>query len=223
MSAEVQEVLEEILDHHRRAGRKIAKHFKRTRKGRAGIDRLEAFGVPIPDDFRALYHHYDGAQPNVMWEESMKVFGEFNWCDTGTLLSGNKVTRSRKLPLTDRLWIAHGDRALKLELAPALSADGLCPIVAAYSANSEKSFIAFDSTLGYLRAVREALGSGAIDLAGEKPEIDKLGFAKAVAAHNARDEFWNAYARDEIDWDFIDWDAHEDPEEALRLHRARQA
>lgn len=198
---EVEVLLEKIMNFHKAHGRKIATYFKRSRKGRAGIEQLESFGVAIPDDFRALYWNYDGAQPNIMYEKATQVFGEFNWSNSSTLFTTNRVSRLRvNLPLTKTLYAFRGYRAVSLDLAPALAKAGKCPLIATLSALSQERFVAFDSTVDMLRTVAEAQSRGIFWFEGDETRYDKKAFAAIVKEFNQRDTFWDAYANDAIDW-----------------------
>jgi hypothetical protein len=208
--AEVQDLLEKILDRHRKAGRRIARDFRKSRGAIRMIDRLAEFGLPVPEDFRALYARYDGAQASLMVDTATRVFGEFRWDNARSLYDGNRIARLRReLPLTDRINVFWGDRALFLDLAPRLTEAGKCPLVANIGTLSTRTFIAFDSTLDFLRSIEAGHAAGAITLTAEETIVDKPAFARIVKQFNRRDVFWEAYATDSVDWQMITYSDEE--------------
>ena len=208
--AEVQDLLEKILDRQRQAGRRIARDFRKSRVAIRTIDRLSEFGLPVPEDFRALYARYDGAQASLMVDTATRVFGEFRWNNARSLYDGNRIARLRReLPLTDRIYAFRGDRALFLDLAPRLTEEGKCPLVANTGALSARTFIAFDSTLDFLRSIEAGHAAGAITLTAEETIVDKPAFARIVKQFNRRDVFWEAYATDSVDWQTITYSDEE--------------
>ena len=200
-AAEIGSLIEEIFEAQRRWTRPVVRYLKRSRKGREGVLKLEAFGLPIPDDFRDLYAHHDGLHPPPMPRHATQVFGEFEWYDTRCLELANTMSRARSAnPLTDTFHAFRSGSVLSLDLAPGLAENGKCPLVANMTALSPRRFIAFDSTLHMLRTMAAAHREGVFRYDDDQLVFDRRAFAEVARAINRRDVFWMPYAEGLIDW-----------------------
>lgn len=218
------EVLEEVEDCIRRVKtfqeaqrRKVHKLFKRSRMGREGIAELAQFNLPVPDDFRTLYHNYNGTKASgvfSMWEQT--VFLDFNWWEIQLLVRSNKIRRLDKdNPLVGRLLAFQATTGLQLELASDMEKHGAVPLLMTLGPLSRKSFIAFDSTLAMLRSVCAAQDAGILhyesqnDVPGEGREPGEIYYDlkelwDVIRPFNPRADYWLTMIEGPIDWEEIE-------------------
>lgn len=188
-------------------GRRIAKSIKRSRKSRAELAKLDKFGVPLPEDFVALYWNHNGTDNPLMplWEEA--VFLTFDWPPISSIRSGNEVARLRRnFPLSDRLSVFESIGAMGLDLAPALAVDGKVPLVANKGPLSERIFVAFDSTIDMLRSVCAAQDAGVITFEDDHPTFDYAELWSVIARFNPHSTYWKLMASGDLDWQKISVD-----------------
>lgn len=224
------EVLEEVEDCIRRVkafqeaqGRQVHKLIKRSRKGRKGMAELAQFNLAIPDDFRMLYHNYNGTNTSgvlSMWEQT--VFLDFDWLQMDQLVISNQIMRLDKdNPLGARLFAFSATTGLQLELAPDIAKDGAVPLVMTLGLLSRKSFIAFDSTLAMLRSVCAAQDAGILhyenknDTPGKGREIGEIHYDlkelwDVIRPFNPRADYWPKMIEEPIDWEEIEVELPED-------------
>ena len=198
-------------------GRRIHKYIKRSRKGRKGLSDLEQFGLPIPEDFRALYHNYDGADAGSaisMWEWS--VFLDFEWSRMAELVTGNKIMRlAKQNPLTGRLHAFRTARALCLQLDPGAEQGGEVPLLMTLGTLSRNSYAAFDSTLAMLRSVCAVQEAGILryeeaDTApgslrdSNEVYYDVKELWDVIRPFNPRADYWPAMIEGTLVWDEIE-------------------
>lgn len=218
------EILEEVEDSIRRVkafqeaqGRRIHRHIKRSRKGREGLSELEQFGLPIPEDFRALYHNHNGIPSLMMpmWEQT--VFLDFEWHQIHLLVDGNKIMRLETLnPLVGRLNVFSATSALRLQLDPYAEKDGAVPLVMTLGSLSRNHYIGFDSTLAMLRSVCAAQDAGILRYRTEREgvkerdeiEYDPKVLWDVIRPFNPRADYWPHLIAGTLDWDRVD---HEIP------------
>lgn len=216
------EILEEVEDCIRQVkafqeaqGRRIHRRIKRSRKGRDGFAELEQFGLSIPEDFRALYHNYNGIEPSLipMWEQT--VFLEFEWQPVHLLVVGNKVRRLEKLnPLVDRLNVFNATSAVSMELAPRAEQDGAVPLAMTLGPLSRNHYTGFDSTLAMLRSVCAAQDAGILRYRTEREGVKERGQIEydpkelwdAIRPFNPRADYWPALIAGTLDWDRVDYE-----------------
>lgn len=219
---EVGECIKKIKAFLKEHNRRICSSIKPVRNGHDRIDELEQFGAAIPDDFRALYYHYDGTKPAAtlsMWEWS--VFLEFYWSSVQTLVVSNKVMRlDKQNPLIDRINAFSSPSALSLLLDPNAEKDGKTPLLITLGTLSRNAYIAFDSTLDMLRSVCAAQDAGILSFeekanpsAGrEKNEIyyDVKELWDIIRPFNSRANYWTKAIANAIEWDRINMELPED-------------
>ncbi len=221
------EILEEVEDciHRIKAfqeaqGRKIHASIKRARKGRSGMTELGQFGLPIPEDFRALYHNYNGAEGALkLTKWGWSVFFEFDWSCIEHLVKINKVRRlSKRNPLVGQLQAFGSAKARTLQLNPGDAQDGAVPLMMTLGPLSRNNYIAFDSTLAMLRSVCAAqdvgiLHYGPLDatsrLDGQKLEASEIHYDArelwdVIRPYNPRADYWTALIEGTVDWDEIE-------------------
>jgi hypothetical protein len=216
------EILEEVEDCIRRVkafqeiqGRRIHKHIKRSRKGREGLPELGQFGLPIPEDFRALYHNHNGIPSLLMpmWEQT--VFLEFEWHQIHLLVDGNRIMRLEKLnPIAGRLNVFSATSALRLQLDPGAEKDGAVPLVMTLGSLSRNHYIGFDSTLAMLRSVCAAQDAGILRYRREREgmkergeiEYDPKELWDVIRPFNPRADYWPALIAGAVDWNRIDYE-----------------
>jgi hypothetical protein len=196
-----------FVEFQKASGRRVAKLIKKSRKGREGLATLAGFGLPIPEDFAALYDHFDGITASArlsFWETT--VFLDAFWPESAMLVSSNKIARLEKHFAAERkiraFLTTHG---VSYDLFPDLAQKGVVPLVANLGPLSQRSFIAFDSTLAMLRSVCAAQDAGVLRFAPdrvahfpafgrgvEKDEIvfDPKDLWEVIRAFNARAEYW---------------------------------
>ncbi len=185
-------------------GRRVARAFKRTRKGRPLLEELGQFGLPLPPDFRAMYHNHNGADPGatMSWHQ-MAVFLDWQWPDLWSVISVNKVSRKRKeFPSPDRIWMTREEtRFTSLELYPAGEVEGQVPLLATQGPLSAVTYVAFDSPLLMLRTVVAAQEAGLISYDTEGRAAYPLQDMAALAgAINPRQTYWTALAEGTVDF-----------------------
>ena len=198
-----------IADFHEANGRAIAKHIrKRTRKGRGELEALAQFGLPLPEDLRALYWNHNGTAQGVSIPMSATgVCLEFRSLPARSLVGINKIARVRKeVPVHDRLHVFSGAKALGLELSPKQSVGNDMPLLATLGALSHKTFHAFDSILSMLRTVCAAQDAGILHFDGDAIRYDFTEFRDLARAHNRNTEYWDLMAADRLDWAEITYD-----------------
>lgn len=216
------EILEEVEDSIRRVkafqearGRRIHKHIKRSRKGREGLPELEQFGLPIPEDFRALYHNHNGIPSLMMpmWEQT--VFLEFGWEPIQSLVTGNRIMRLEKLnPLVGRIDVFGATTGVRMQLDPGAEQDGAVPLVMTLGSLSRNHYIGFDSTLAMLRSVCAAQDAGILRYRTEREgtkerdeiEYDPKEFWDVIRPFNPRADYWPALIAGTVDWNRIEYE-----------------
>ena len=222
------DILEEVEDCVRRIkvfqevqGRRIHRDIKRSRKGRAGIAELAEFGLPIPEDFRALYWNYNGTKPSdriTIWESN--VFLDLDWWRAEALVRGNKITRIEGTFYSSEKLVGFLSLSgISFDLFPGRACGEHTPLVANLGALSKKTLIAFDSTLAMLRSVCAAQDAGILRYqearlppsepqgrAIEKGEIryDLKELWDVIRPFNPRAEYWPAAIAGPIDWEEIE-------------------
>jgi hypothetical protein len=232
MSKPAAEILEEIdaciariAAFQEGCGRRVFQKIKRSRKGRAGMAVLAGFGLPVPEDFAALYYHYNGigAVRLSFWEQS--VFLDASWPDSGLLWSFNEIARIEKHFHAERKIRAfHTTRSVSYDLFPDLAQDGAVPLVANRPL-SRRTFIAFDSTLALLRSVCAAQEAGILRYAPERMAhfasyscdveageilFDPKELWNVIRPFNARAEYWPLLAQGPVDWQEIPYELPKD-------------
>ncbi len=202
---EVEDCIRRVADFHEANGRAIAKH---TRKGRAELEELAQFGLPLPEDLRALYWNHNGTAQGVSIPISAAgVFLEFRWLPTRTLVGKNKIIRAQsRLPREDRLHFSSGVRAVSLDLAPNNSVGGKTPLITNLGSLSHKTFHAFDSILTMLRSVCAAQDAGILRFGSDTVRYDFAEFRDVARAHNTNTEYWDLMAAGTLDWEEITYD-----------------
>ncbi len=187
----------------------------------------DGFGLPIPEDFAALYDHFNGITASArlsFWETT--VFLDAFWPESAMLVSSNKIARLEKHFAAERkiraFLTTHG---VSYDLFPDLAQEGVVPLVANLGPLSQRSFIAFDSTLAMLRSVCAAQDAGVLRYAPdriahfapfgrgvEKDEIlfDPKNLWEVIRAFNARAEYWALLAEGPIDWQKIAYELPKD-------------
>jgi hypothetical protein len=227
MLEEVDDCIARIAAFQKARGRRIFKLIKRSRKGREGMATLAGFGLPVPEDFAALYDHFDGIAASArlsFWETT--VFLDAFWPESAMLLSANKIARLEKHFAAERkiraFLTTHG---VSYDLFPDLAQDGMVPLVANLGPLSQRMFIAFDSTLAMLRSVCAAQDAGVLRYApdrishfapfgraAEKDEIlfDPKDLWEVMRPFNARAEYWPLLAQGPIDWQKIPYELPKD-------------
>ena len=224
---EIEDCIARIAAFQKASGRRVAKLIKKSRKGRDGLATLAGFGLPIPEDFTALYDHFDGITASArlsLWETT--VFLDAFWPESAMLVSSNKIARLEKHFAAERkiraFLTTHG---VSYDLFPDLAQEGVVPLVANLGPLSQRSFIAFDSTLAMLRSVCAAQDAGVLRYAPdriahfspfgrgvEKDEIlfDPKELWEVIRAHNGRAEYWALLAQGPIDWQKIAYELPKD-------------
>ena len=162
---EVEDCISRIMAYQKAQRRKVHRHVEPNPNGRAGLAALEALGVPIPDDFRALYWHYDGVSHRHLASPARAaafcVFFNFFWSTTDRVLQLNawlRETSPHHPP--DMTALFDGLHGLRLGIWPQRAVGDTLPLVVKHGVYSAKSFIAFDSTLAMLRSVCAAQDAG---------------------------------------------------------------
>ncbi|MDU8926841.1 hypothetical protein RXV86_05555 [Alisedimentitalea sp. MJ-SS2] len=193
---------------HESHNRRIANFIKRSRKGRQGLERLAEFGVPIAEDFQALYWNYNGTnQRSSMSMWAAAVFLDFEWYPWDSIIISTEESFARSdLPVTDRLLAFRGDQGLDLDTAPFLASEGATPLVVSIAPLSEKTFIAFDSTIAFLRSVCGAQDAGIIWFEEDKASYKLDEFWDVAKEFNTRAEYWPLMLQDKLDWEEIEYD-----------------
>src|SRR6266481_1275227 len=187
----------------------------------------DGFGLPIPEDFAALYDHFDGITASArlsFWETT--VFLDAFWPESAMLVSSNKIARLEKHSAAERKIRAFlTTQGVSYDLFPDLAQEGVVPLVANLGPLSQRSFIAFDSTLAMLRSVCAAQDAGVLRYAPdriahfapfgrgvEKDEIlfDPKDLWEVIRAFNGRAEYWALLAQGPIDWQKIAYELPKD-------------
>jgi len=206
---EVEDCIRRVADFHEANGRAIAKHIrKRTRKGRAELEELAQFGLPLPDDLRALYWNHNGTgQGTSIPMSATGVFLEFRWLPARTFVGTNKVMRVRKeVQVHDRVQIFSGAKGLDLDLAPKLAFGKQIPLMVSLGPLSLKTFHAFDSILSMLRSVCAAQDAGILRFEGDTVHYVFAEFRDVARAFNINTEYWDLMAAGTLDWEEIHYD-----------------
>jgi hypothetical protein len=173
---------------------------------------LEQFGLPIPEDFRALYHNHDGIPLLMFPEWQQGVFLDFRWLPMEGLVRGNKIMRLASVnPLAGRLHAFMNTRGLSLQLDPGAAAGGQTPLLMTLGTLSRRHYIAYDSTLAMLRSVCAAQDAGVVRFRDKAdPErregevfFDPREFWDVVRPFNTRADYWPALVQGCVDFDEI--------------------
>ena len=176
---------------------------------------LEQFGVPIPEDFRALYYNYNGMNPGISftrWERS--IFLDFEWPTIQFIITGNKVMRIESDLVNDRLNVFSATLGRSLQLDPVSEKDGKVPLLMTLGTLSRNNYIAFDSTLDMLRSVCAAQDAGIIhyeeklnrEQDREQNEIyyDVKELWDVIKPFNKHAGYWTTLIEGKIEWDEIE-------------------
>lgn len=217
---DIDEVISRVQAIHADAGREIARRFKGARKGREGLADYAGFCPSIPEDFRALYWRRNGvvrpARLN-MWEGA--VFLGFHWSPIQDLIVAAKIARIEEHAQSGRSVTAFtGCEGVQLALCPELEAGGETPLIATVPWGRD-AFIAFDSTLAFLRSVVAAHEAGVVGFGrtlseGEKRDrrpdgreiepgetlFDVEPLWRAIAPLNPRADYWTAQLDGPLEW-----------------------
>ena len=227
MLEEIEDCIARIAAFQKASGRRVARLIKKSRKRREGMATLAGFGLPIPEDFAALYDHFDGITASArlsFWETT--VFLDAFWPESAMLVSSNKIARLEKHFAAERKIRAFlTTQGISYDLFPDLAQEGVVPLVANLGPLSQRSFIAFDSTLAMLRSVCAAQDAGVLRYAPdriahfppfgrgvEKDEIlfDPKDLWEVIRAFNGRAEYWALLAQGPIDWQKIAYELPKD-------------
>jgi hypothetical protein len=154
------------------------------------------------------------------------VFLDAFWPESAMLVSSNKIARLEKHFAAERKIRAFlTTQGISYDLFPDLAQEGVVPLVANLGPLSQRSFIAFDSTLAMLRSVCAAQDAGVLRYAPdriahfppfgrgvEKDEIlfDPKDLWEVIRAFNARAEYWALLAQGPIDWQKIAYELPKD-------------
>lgn len=211
---EVEACLARIKEFLEAQGRRIHRSIKRSRKGRKGLAALEQFGLPVPEDFRALYHNHDGIPLLMFPEWQQGVFLDFHWSPMESVVRGNKIMRLEPVnPLVGRLQAFLNTRGLRMQLDPGAAADGQVPLLMTVGTLSRRNYIAYDSTLAMLRSVCAAQDAGVVrfrdkaDPARREGEVvfDPREFWEVIRPFNPRADYWPALVQGCVDFDKIEY------------------
>lgn len=214
------EILEEVEDCVRRIqefqaalGRRVHRLIKRSRKGREELSQLEELGLPIPEDFRALYHNYNGIKSGSLTNWEQEVFFEFRWPQLDTIAATTKIMRlSKRNPVTGRLDAFTSPAGVRMQLDPGAARDGATPLLMTLGTVSRNNYIGFDSTLAMLRSVCVAQDAGILRYRttreGTKEpneiEYDPKEIWEVIHPFNPRSDYWPALIEGTIDWNEIE-------------------
>jgi hypothetical protein len=217
LAEEIDDCIARIAAFQKARGRRVFKLIKSSPKGREGIAAMADFGLPIPEDFAALYDHFDGvaaAARMSFWEST--VFLDAFWPESAMLIDSNRIARLEKhFAAEQKICAFLTTQAVSYDLFPALAQDGAVPLVANLGPLSQRKFIAFDSTLAMLRSVCAAQDAGILSYAvdrtdffppyGRGVEKDEILFDpkelwEVIRAFNTRAEYWELFAQGPVDW-----------------------
>lgn len=204
LQEEVDRLIDQIGAFQAAKGRKVARAFKRSRKGRALLEDVMRFNLPLPADFRAMYQNHNGADPGatMSWHE-MAVFLDYRWPNLETVIGVNKITRVRKeFPSPDRIWMAREEtRFSDLELKPIDAIGDRVPLLATQGPLSAVTYVAFDSPLAMLRTVVAAQDAGILSYDAMGRCIYPLNEMEEIARWlNQRQTYWTALANETVDF-----------------------
>lgn len=225
---EVDDCINKIKSFQADKRRRISKSVKRVRNNKHLLQ-LEQFAPSLPEDFLALYFHYNGAQPGAslsMWEWS--VFLEFEWCPIDVLIGRNKVIRMDSLnPLEDRFDTFHSAEGTALQLDLSVKPGEGVPLLMTLGTLSRNAYIAFDTTLAMLRSLCAVQEAGIIRYVEKGQQVKKANGAQrelndiyydvkelwdVIRPFNSRADYWPALIDGRLKWDEI---AVEIPENGL--------
>jgi hypothetical protein len=117
-----------------------------------------------------LYDHFDGITALArlsFWETT--VFLDAFWPESAMLVSSNKIARLEKHFAAERKIRAFlTTQGVSYDLFPDLAQEGVVPLVANLGPLSQRSFIAFNSTLAMLRSVCAAQEAGVLRYAPDR-------------------------------------------------------
>ena len=217
---EVEDCIDRIWTFQKAHGRKIHKYFKRSQDGRDGVAVLERSGVPIPEDYRALYWNYNGIEPRQRlsaFQES--VFLGFSWLPISKVIAGNQGNGTASAYDDPSMTIVFGGvNGIYLSLSPQQARDGQTPLVARMGVVSPRKFIAFDSTLALLRSTCAAQDAGILryqDQYWQDPkaparrimpaeiQYDVKALWAAIRPFNRQADYWAAQVDGPIDWQTV--------------------
>ena len=218
---ETDDCIHRIKAFHKAHRRKVNRLIKPTDEGRREIYRLSEFGLPIPDDFKALYFNHDGIRPpDRMMPWHAHVLLDLRWPSILGIVDLTMIIRHQKqLHSTERIPVFMNEELVWIDLFPNMALNGSTPLVANLGLASEKTFIAFDSTIAMLRSVCAAQDAGVIRFQGKDEVLpDGTEFRKGqtrynvkelwdvIRPHNPRADYWQAVIDGPIDWEMVDLD-----------------
>ena len=217
---EVEDCIHRIWAFQKAQGRKVHKSFKRSQDGRDGIAALERSGVPIPEDYRALYWNYNGIEPRQLLSAAQKsVFLGFSWSPISQVIDGIQSNGTASAYDDPSMTIVFGGvNGIYLSLSPQQARDGQTPLVARMGVMSPRKFIAFDSTLALLRSTCAAQDAGILRYQQQywqDPKNPARGIHRAeiqydvkalwatIRPFNRRADYWAAQVDGPIDWQTV--------------------
>lgn len=215
--AEIEDCIARIAAFQKSRARRVFKLIKPSSKGRQGIAALAEFGLPVPEDFAALYDRFDGVSASArmsFWEST--VFLDAFWPESAMLVDSNRIARLEKhFAAEQKICAFLTTNAVSYDLFPALAQDGAVPLVANLGPLSQRKFIAFDSTLAMLRSVCAAQDAGILSYAADRTDLfppygrgvekneilfDPKELWEVIRPFNSRAEYWELLAQGPVDW-----------------------
>lgn len=218
---EVEDCIHKIKSFQVDKGRRISKSVKRVRNNSKNLIQLEQCAPSLPEDFLALYFHYNGAQPSAslsMWEWS--IFLEFEWCPIDVLVGRNKIMRMDSInPLVDRFDTFHSPEGLALQLDLSAKPGDDVPLLMTLGSLSRNAYIAFDSTLAMLRSVCAVQDAGIVRYVEKGQRVSKANGVQrelndiyydvkelwdVIHPFNSQAQYWPALIDASLEWDEIE-------------------
>ena len=195
---EISFLLRNIREFHKREKRKVHKYFQRGMSARKIEKTLEGFDLPFPDDFKAMYHVFNGVDSgdNISdWE--CTIILQFSWerlpfaCELNRIM----VERNSQKTFDEKgfFTILFGADIHYLSLDFGLVEGGEVPLSITQMLSEEK-FIMFDNCLSMLRTINAAQDRGIFVFNEEKKIIyNKATFVKVVEEFNDRADYWDQF------------------------------
>ena len=213
---ETDDCIRRIKAFHKKHGRRVHKLIVPSEQGWADLHHLEGLDLPIPDDLKALYKHFDGAaRTDTMKIPEAAVFLDFEWFEMSLIHDLTLIARHEDMPFAEERiqFTTSGATFTNIDLFPLRAKNGAAPLMANQAYSSRKLFTAFDSTIAMLRSVCAAHDAGVIRFAARDDPAN--GIAKhqtlydpaelwdAIRPHTPGADYWPALIDGPIDWELL--------------------
>ena len=208
LEAEIASCMDSIAAFLKANDRPIWRTVTRKAKGDTALREIEAYDFDFPEDYRALYRLYRGTNPgDTMSRWDSNVFLHSDFVEFPSALKLTKMRIDVGIPGARDRFFAFLGSELGTDIDGRLHSvafelqRGTASLVATYG-RSHFSYVAFDSTLAFLKSVCIAQSEGLLRFEGRdrKPVLAVGPFWEAVKHLNSSANFWPLLRDGKVEW-----------------------